>query len=152
MTREELRKIIRYDPDTGLFTRTDGSPCGYVMNTGYREISVNNKKWLAHRLAFVYMEDSLPKYVDHVNQIKDDNRWCNLRPCSHAENMRNTKIRSTSLTGVRNVRLHKRSGLYNVALKITGKVKSLGYYKDLELAALVAEEARYKYYGKFKGI
>lgn len=152
MTKEELRKIINYDPDTGLFTRLNGDSCGYIMNTGYREISVNNKKWLAHRLAFIYMEDYLPEKVDHINRIKDDNRWCNLRACSHAENMRNTKVRSTSLTGVRNVRLHKRSGLYSVVLKINGKVKSFGYYKELELAALVAEEARDKFYGSFKGI
>lgn len=152
LTKEELRKVIHYDPYTGVFTRLDGSGCGYIMNTGYREISVQNKKWLAHRLAFVYMEDYLPKYVDHINQVKDDNRWCNLRECSHVENMRNTKVRTTSLTGERNVHLHKKSGLYGVTLRINGKVKSFGYYKDLELASLVAKEARDKHYGKFKGI
>ncbi|AWZ96636.1 AP2 domain protein [Enterobacter hormaechei] len=38
---------------------------------------------------------------------------------------------------------------WRVTLRIDGKFKSLGYYSDLELAALVSEEARDKFFGDF---
>jgi len=151
LTQDEVRELLFYDLETGIFTRKDGRVAGTTMSTGYREISVRNEKWLAHRLAFLYVEGFVPKYVDHVNQVKSDNRWCNLRECSHTENMRNTKVRSNSITQVRNVRKHIRSGLYHVVLKINGVRKSFGYYKELEQAALVAEHARAVNYGSFKG-
>ena len=151
LTQETLRSIIHYDPETGDFTRKTGEIARTTMNTRYREISIQNHKWLAHRLAFLYMIGEVPKFVDHINQLKGDNRWCNLRACSHKENMRNTKVRKNSITQVRNVRKHIRSGLYHVVLKIDGVRKSFGYYKDLETAAIVAEQSRNHYYGNFKG-
>jgi len=152
LTQEEAVSLVNYDPSTGVFTRKDGAAAGTTMGTGYREVSVKNKKWLAHRLAFLIMTGDVPKYIDHVNQIKDDNRWVNLRECSHTENMRNTQVRKTSLTGVRNVQLHKHSGLYHVVLRISGVRKSFGYFKELEQAEQAAISARTQHYGNFKGI
>jgi hypothetical protein len=123
-----------------------GDIAGSVMNTGYIEISVEGARWLGHRLAFLFMLGEVPRNVDHINRIKSDNRWENLRACTHKENMQNVNVRRTSLTGIRNVHKHKRSGLYFVSLRLNGKVTSFGYYKDIELAELVAIEARNKYF------
>ncbi|EPB5806423.1 endonuclease, partial [Escherichia coli] len=40
---------------------------------------------------------------------------------------------------------------WNVRLGFHGKSKHFGCFDDLELAVLVAEEARDKYYGDFSG-
>ena len=41
------------------------------------------------------------------------------------------------------------SGNYHVRLQVNGKPKSFGTYADLELAELVASEARNLYYGEY---
>ena len=153
LTQERIRELLDYNQETGIFTRKisllaagrEGDVAGTVMGTGYIEISIQNRKWLAHRAACLYMVGYVPKYVDHINRVKSDNSWDNLRECSHSENMKNTLVRKTSRTGCKNVGIHK-NGLYCVMLKINGKRTSFGYFKDLELADLVAQEARSKYY------
>lgn len=157
LTQERLKELLDYDTETGLFTRKisltgsvkEGDIAGSIMNTGYIEVSVDGQRWLGHRLAFLFMEGSVPKYVDHVNGDRADNSWSNLRACTRSQNMFNCTVRKHSSTGIKNVGLHKKSGLYNVRIKIKGVVKSFGYYKDIELAELVAEEARDKYLGEF---
>ncbi len=46
-------------------------------------------------MAFLFMENTLPEKVDHVNRIPFDNRWCNLETYS-SENSRNKTACSKS--------------------------------------------------------
>jgi hypothetical protein len=99
MTQDQLKSILSYDPNTGLFTRIKdvaysqhkvGSVMGSLNDKGYRIIVINQKRYRAHRLAFLYMEGAFPPDdVDHRNTIKDDNRWVNLYKCTRSENMNN---------------------------------------------------------------
>lgn len=155
-THENLKKWVNYNPITGVFTWNKsptnsikiGDSVGNKTNTGYMEACVLGKRVLQHRLAFFYMTGIWPAdQIDHKNMIRSDNRWDNLR---EATNCQNTYNRLTyNKLGLKNVYYHPQSGKYNVKIVINGKTKSFGYYSDVELADLVAREAREKYLGEF---
>lgn len=108
LTQARLKDLLRYDPDTGLFTWRctiggwikEGKVAGGKTNQGYIKIKIDRKWYRAHRLAFLYMEGKFPgDIVDHINRVRDDNRWCNLR---HADVRLNQSNRNDSakFTGV----------------------------------------------------
>jgi len=156
LTQETLKQLISYNPETGEFTRLKSAggrdkdtKAGSIMNTGYLEVGVNGERWLGHRLAFLYMEGKVPDYIDHKDSDRSNNIWSNLRACTQAQNLANTIPRKNTITGIKNVGIHKASGLYHVTLWSNNKLAHSSYHKDIELAALVAEEARNKYHGEF---
>ena len=101
LTQERLKQLLYYDPVTGIFTwrknhssmARAGNIAGYVAkkeHTKYIYIRVDNKLYLAHRLAFLYQTGKFPaKQVDHIDQNRTNNSWNNLRPASHTDNQRN---------------------------------------------------------------
>ena len=86
ITQSKLKELVNYDQDTGIFTwkkRTSnrikiGDIIGNLHNCGYIEMGVNGKRYLAHRLAWLYVYGYMPKLIDHINTNKQDNRICNL--------------------------------------------------------------------------
>ena len=93
----DIRDLLGYDPETGLFTRKvqrgkhkEGEIAGCLNAKGYVEIKACGKIYEAHRLAHLFMTGSWPsEQIDHVNHIKSDNRWSNLREASRAQNTQN---------------------------------------------------------------
>lgn len=67
-----------------------GREAGTKHRKGYIYIKIGQRKYAAHRLAFMYMEGTWPEHeVDHINRVKDDNRWENLRRVTNLENASN---------------------------------------------------------------
>ncbi len=97
MTPEKLKQILRYDPKTGkFFWRESGSGrkpdlrAGTRERDGYRRIKIEYKKYREAYLAWLYMTGEGPKdQLDHINRIRDDNRWVNLRAATMKQNNQN---------------------------------------------------------------
>lgn len=97
LTQDRLKELVDYCPGTGTFTLKKyrggrvkaGEKLGSMTSKGYIDIKVDGKTYKAHRLAFVYMEGSAPNEVDHINRVRDDNRWSNLRAITRGDNCRN---------------------------------------------------------------
>ena len=110
LTQQAIKDVLDYDPATGLFTWKTrvakriqiGDKAGSVKRqTGYLVVSILGERHYAHRLAFLYMTGALPHAdVDHINGVRCDNRWGNLREVVRSENLRNRKIPSTNKSGV----------------------------------------------------
>lgn len=157
ITQDRLKEMLLYNPDTGVFTWRvspsnrirQGSIAGYVADRGYRYIAVDEKMWREHRLAFLYMSGKLPKVVDHINGIRDDNRWVNLREGTQSQNMMNTKINPKNKSGVKGVCWHKASKKWIAQLRVKGKSVNIGYFSDISSAELAVRAAREKYHGEF---
>lgn len=68
-----------------------GTKAGSPHSNGYICIRIKGQLHYAHRLIFLYFKGFLPKYVDHINNIRDDNKIENLRECEHSQNHANRK-------------------------------------------------------------
>jgi hypothetical protein len=170
MTDAELldyvNSYLSYDPESGDFVykvsrgpRKEGDIAGSVSVHGYRTIGVgpkgSHRQYGAHRLAFLIMEGRMPGIIDHINGIKDDNRYCNLRECTTQQNCMNTSSRRGSSSKYRgvHVRVEWRRNSF-VKLWIAGiyhnkKKVHLGYFDDEALAAKAYNEAALEYFGEF---
>ena len=155
---ERVRALLRYNPDTGQFTRLAasggrraGSPAGTSRTVnGYVYISVDAQRLLAHRVAWLLMTGAWPpEQIDHINCDRADNRWENLRPASVTENAWNSQAHRDNRSGRKGVYLHKESGLYHALLTVKGRKISLGYFKDLGAAGAAYERAAAEHFGTF---
>lgn len=126
-----------------------GQEVGSIHKTGYRHVTWMGKIHKVHRLIFLLKHGYLPKEIDHINGDRQDNRIENLREVTRSENQFNKAMCSNNTSGFRGVNWHKHSKSWVVRVCTKGKTKILGYFKDLELAGLVADEARNLYHGKF---
>lgn len=126
-----------------------GQEVGSIHATGYRHVTWMGKIHKVHRLIFLLEHDYLPKEIDHINGDRQDNRIENLREVTRSENQYNKAMCKSNTSGFRGVNWHKHSKSWVVRVCTKGKTKILGYFKDLELAGLVADEARNLYHGKF---
>ena len=117
------------------------------MSTGYKYRRLQGVFLREHRVVWEEHNGPIPEgmQIDHINGDKQDNRIENLRLATNQQNSCNRKgANSNSKSGVRGVQ-QLPSGSYRVRVGNS----HLGTFKDLELAELVAEEARHKYYGEF---
>lgn len=142
ITQDFLKKHLHYCPDTGVFTWVKsttkrpriGAIAGTLTKKGYISIGLEKRRYLAHRLAWLYVYGTFPKdQIDHINRIKTDNRIENLRECSNHENHQNkiNPIRPDHLTGTC---YFKRTGKWVAYIDHKGKRIHLGYYMTQEEA------------------
>ena len=150
ITQDILKHHVTYDPDTGKFysngirfsSRKKGEEVGTIHKTkGYMYLVIKNKTYRAQRLAFLYMTGNWPVHqIDHINQDKTDNRWCNLRDVTPAINCQNRKLFSTNTSGYKGVVWQKHCNKWQVLCRANGKQHYLGLYENKEEAIKVAKE------------
>lgn len=124
-------------------------PAGSIHKTGYRHVTWMGKIHKAHRLIFLMHHGYLPFEVDHINGDRADNRIDNLRAANRSENQCNRSALSSNTSGYPGVSWHKKSKAWLVRVMKNGKLVYQHYFKDLELAGLVATEARSLYHGVY---
>jgi hypothetical protein len=151
-----LRSMLHYDPETGIFRwkqargrQKVGAIAGALKRTGYIEIRLSERSYLAHRLAWFYVHGEWPLFhIDHGNCCKTDNRIENLRPTDSSLNQANTKIRRKNLTGFKGVYLVRKYGTYYAQAKKWGEVHYLGSYPTPEEASAAYERAVIRFHGE----
>ncbi|WP_163331890.1 HNH endonuclease [Klebsiella aerogenes] len=148
ITQDELKALVRYDPDTGCFHHLvarknvrAGDVAGGLDMEGYIRLRLNGRRYKAHRLAIFYMTGEWPKAVDHKNKNRSDNRWCNIRPCSLSENNQNPGVSPKNKSGCSGVHWHGRQKKWIAAIQIDRKKLHLGSFSSKEEAEAVAVAA-----------
>lgn len=107
LTQAQLKELLHYDPDTGIFTWKQprsgvvvGAVAGRKDTAGYWAIQIYRRIFRAHRLAWLYVYGSWPsRDIDHINRARDDNRLCNLREATRSENSYN-RLKKSDRQGV----------------------------------------------------
>ena len=155
LTQTELKQILDYDPEKGIFrwkiqpryTRINiGDIAGTLRPDGYIIIRINGKNYLAHRFAWFYMTGQWPlNQIDHINQIKNDNRISNLRDLTHQENSFNRGEQKNNTSGFKGVS-EIPSGKWKAQIQVNGKKIYLGLFNTREAASMAYQKAKEKYH------
>jgi hypothetical protein len=155
LTKEYLNELFEYRDGELYWKRKTsnrdniGQKAGTLNQRGYIKTGINKKIYSNHRLIFMMFNGFLPKLLDHIDGNKLNNRIENLREATNGENKQNSKLNKNSSSGVKGVHWNSREKKWQVRVQVGKKRMSFGYFKDLELADLVAQEARNKYHQEF---
>lgn len=152
MNQSYLKSILHYSPKTGLFTRLQrkgnfkiGSVAGTLAN-GYIQIRIDNCNYLGHRLAWLYMTGRLPDFqIDHINMLRSDNRWVNLRHATCGENHQNRTKNSNNKSGYLGVSPHRQTGKFLATIKVNFIGYNLGLFNTAKEAYKLAKQELHKF-------
>ena len=152
LTQERLKELFHYDPDTGVFVRKvqtcnrvrQNGKAGSLHSSGYLTIRIGSKNYYAHRLAWFYTYGEWPNQVDHINHNRADNRLCNLRSVTDAENRKNQTLRIDNKSGICGVAWDKHYKKWKAHIRANGKAKTLGYFDNLFDAVCIRKSAEVK--------
>lgn len=149
ITQERLKELFDYQDGT-FIRRSTGIQI--VANFGvkrYLRVFVDGKPRALHRMIYLWHHGHLPKTLDHIDGDRANNKIENLREATQQQNCLNRKHHSNSKSPYKNVYWHQAMKKWTVVMQVDGSRKQLGYYDDVELADLVAMEARNKFQGQF---
>lgn len=161
ITQKRLKELFHYDPNTGYITRTSsvsnvkrGDIAGGKTEQGYIRIRVDGKKYLGHRLAWLYVYGRWPRdQIDHINHDRADNRLENLREVSSQTNCRNQSVRPDNNSGFTGISWDKDAGKWKSQIVALGKKINLGRYSDISDAVKVRSDAECRFgYHKNHGL
>lgn len=147
---KDLNVRLSYCPDTGVFYRlsfncgraANAESVGYVNGNGYLIISIKNKKFRAHRLAWVMHYGVEPsKFIDHIDGNKLNNRISNLRLATKSQNMMNRPEQINNKLGLKGVHFDKASNKFVAQICRDGKRVFLGRFSIKGEAASAYETA-----------
>lgn len=85
-----------------------------------------------HRVILRLFDKAL--HVDHISHDTLDNRRCNLRSRTVAENCRNQRLAKNNKTGFKGVHFHKSSGKFIASVRVNWKLIRLGTHDTPEAA------------------
>lgn len=142
----------------GLVALVDDADLPLVLSFGSWSAMPRNRTYYARRTvrregggSSQYMHRVLVDWprVDHINGDGLDNRRCNLRPATHADNMRNARLRVDNSSGFKGVTASKRAGRWAAAIHVNGRRLHLGSFEDAQDAARAYDAAALTYFGEF---
>lgn len=154
ITQSELKKMLHYNHNTGLFTWLIkpnrsiriGDIAGTKNPDGYICIGINKYVYLAHRLAWLYDKGYCSENdIDHRDRIKHHNWISNLREGSRTCNMRNRNKQKNNKSGITGVCWNRQRKRWQADIQVYGKTIYLGLYDNISDATNVRWEAEKKY-------
>lgn len=153
LTVDEVRRVLRYEPESGRFFwrilpryKIQVGDCAGWFDGKYWRIKLGGRLYKASRFAWLYVTGNWPiSQIDHINCIKADDRFCNLRMATNAENCRNRSRRNkTGFKGVSEVR-----GGFVAHIMTNGVREYLGFFSTAETAKEAYNAEALKAHGQF---
>lgn len=171
LTLARLRAVLDYDPNEGVFTwkrRPDDTRWNRAWNAKFAGkiaggkstlthrtssqwvIGVDNRKYLAHRLAWFHHYGAWPALsVDHLDTDSCNNRISNLREATDTQNKANCGPRANNRSGFKGVTWHRQTGKWFARIAANGEHHYLGLFETAEEAHAAYEAAARVHFGHF---
>ena len=153
LTQDRLKELFTYSKESGVFTRLvslgntrTGSIAGHKNADGYLDIVIDKKTYKAHRLAWLYELGRFPfDEIDHIDRIRNNNIFCNLREATRKENLRNNGIRAINTSGFTGIHWRQDTNQWRARINHGGKRVNLGSFDRLSDAVLERLKAEQRY-------
>lgn len=144
-TQERLKELFTYV--NGNLIRltsqggvTKGTPAGYLDLDGYVKVNVDGKRYQRNLLVWIYHKGEIPtSLLDHKDGNRSNDRIDNLREATYLQNQWNRKSQRNSTSRYKGVSWNKRDKRWVSQIRVNGKIKVLGSFKE-ELEAVKAYE------------
>jgi hypothetical protein len=157
VTAERLRELLDCDPETGVLTWRvsrrgrvkPGQVAGKSHHTGYHVIRVDGRQYPAHRLVWLHVTGAWPAAeVDHINGVRNDNRFSNLRDATSSQNGCNARLYRNNKSGLKGAILN-RPGRWIAQIQKGGRKIYLGVFDTPEEAHAAYCAAAERLHGDF---
>lgn len=145
LTQARLKELFSYSEETGEFIRVRSlkggvkkgfKTKGHPGKSGRFLMSVDGRKYLTHRLVWMYVHGEFPNgEIDHIDNNPSNNLISNLRVGTKAQNMQNLvkpKINNTS--GYLGVRWCKVMRAWQARISKNRVCENLGYFSTAKEA------------------
>lgn len=159
LTQARLKELFAYCPETGIFVRliapgkrSDlvGKPIHTEITNRYVHLTVDGRRYKAHRLAWLYVHGMLPNgRLDHKDNKKDNNRIGNLREATPSQNEQNKLPNRANTSGVKGVYWNKCAKKWQAYIRKDGHQRYLGIFDDFTEAARIRRSAEIQLFGEF---
>lgn len=175
ITADYVRQALEYNQATGKFhwrerpvqhfqdgkqsaahnrAAWNGKHAGMVAGTVYDgariKITLDGRRYLAHRLAWLWMKGKWPAdQIDHHDVDPSNNRWLNLREATNGQNAHNTRAHRDNTSGFKGVYWHKLAGKWQAQIMHNGKNIHIGLFDTREEAAAARAIISAKLHGEF---
>jgi hypothetical protein len=156
---DKLSERLKYDPETGIGTWIvspgnqvkNQTVAGCYNNWGYLIIRYNYKIYGGHRLFWYLQTKEDPGHftIDHIDQNKKNNKFCNLRLATPTQQKQNVLITKNNTTGVRGIRWKESMQRYEARIVFNGKRIQLGSFRTFDQAVAVRQAKELELYGEF---
>lgn len=154
VTADFVRRRFDYNAETGdliysgrerahlppsMRSRRTGRKAGWKDSHGYLMVKIGKFDYLLHRLIWLHQTGSWPALqIDHINGVRDDNRWENLRVATGAVNGQNKWVAASGTSSKElGVSKSKTQGRWMANISANGVLMRLGTFCSEE-AALAA--------------
>ncbi|AYN94411.1 HNH endonuclease [Pseudomonas sp. LTJR-52] len=159
ITQEQLKAKFHYSPLAGVFEKRVGTKRkGYKWvlvgttktDTGYASMQIMGKRYLVHRLAWLYVYGKFPDMaLDHIDGDRLNNAISNLREVTAAQNVHNSQKPSHNKSGVKGVSYCEASKTWTAQVAIERRPVFMKRYKTKEEAIQAVRAARELAHGEY---
>ena len=147
ITQDRLKSLLAYSHDSGEFRWrikrprcTLGCVAGTPSYHGYIVIKLDGVSYKAHRLAWLYETGVWPiAEIDHINRVRNDNRFSNLRLATRFSNCQNRVKPENAHSKHIGVSRSFNGKRWRAYIDFNGKRRTLGVF-DTETQALQARK------------
>lgn len=154
-SKEELEYRFRYEPETGkIFWRNppkfqaklkDKEAFGKTEKWGYKVGILEGMTYKAHRVIWKMMTGEEPIEVDHIDGVRANNKFENLRGVDSQANRRNAARSKNNTSGVTGVSWAKHVNKWTAQITVNYRAINLGIYDSFDEAVAVRKKAELEY-------
>jgi len=112
---EAVRAIFTYDPESGVLSRR------WHKQGNCRVVLVDGVEYMRSRIIWFYQTGEWPEEIDHRDGNEGNNRWENLRKCTHAQNLMNRCMPKHNKIGIKGVQRHQNG--FRARIRVNGVMR-----------------------------